>query len=192
MDRWQIQCVIRLNLAKYSRESIFQMEQAEINQAFELLNQRLAARSSLGEICIYGGAAMCLAYAARPSTKDVNAVFQPVAQVREAALEVAAALGLPDDWINDGVKGFLVDHPRSILREYSNLRLFVPSAEYLFAMKALAALVDTSDRTDLKLLLRELGFKTAAEGMACVEKYYPKSQLRPATQFFIEEIFEEA
>lgn len=48
------------------------------------LNSKLAAPGVKGEICLYGGAVMSLVYDARPSTKDVDAVFKPKQQLRQA------------------------------------------------------------------------------------------------------------
>ncbi len=49
---------------------------------------------------------MVLAYDTRRMTRDVDAVFEPKADVYAAAKVVAQALELPDDWINEAVKGF--------------------------------------------------------------------------------------
>ena len=61
------------------------MLKEEINKYLCLINEKLAAKDMKGEICLYGGALMCLVYNARPSTKDVDAVFQPASIIREIA-----------------------------------------------------------------------------------------------------------
>jgi hypothetical protein len=40
-------------------------------------------------------------------------------------------------------------------------------------------------------LIRLLGLKTADDVFSILEQYYPRQQIRPATQFFVEELFEE-
>lgn len=40
-----------------------------IVELLQQLERELAARDTTGEICIYGGAVMCLVYKARPATK---------------------------------------------------------------------------------------------------------------------------
>ncbi len=168
------------------------MNKEEIVGALETLNALLRERGIKGEICLYGGAAMCLAFDARQSTKDVDAIFHPSTEVRAAAAETARRLGLPVDWLNDGVKGFLVDHPRRAWKSMSNLTVLVAEADYLFAMKAMSARVDTSDRDDIRRLLTELGVLQLDDALTIVEKYYPRNQIKPATLFFLEELFDES
>ena len=57
-------------------------------------------------------------------------------------------------------------------------------------MKTLAARVDTSDKDDILFLIELLKLRTADEVLAILEKYYPRQQIKPATQFFVEELFE--
>ncbi|RPJ13224.1 MAG: hypothetical protein EHM30_11930 [Desulfobacteraceae bacterium] len=75
----------------------------EIIKYLHALNEKLRRRNVKGEICLYGGAVMCLVYDARPSTKDVDAIFQPADILREAAREIANEYELSDNWLNDGV-----------------------------------------------------------------------------------------
>jgi hypothetical protein len=161
----------------------------EIKQCLAELSDELRAADVKGEICLYGGAVMCLAFDARPATKDVDAVFRPARQIREAAARVARAHGLREDWLNDAVKGYVVPHPQRVLFDFPNLKVYVPEADYLLAMKTLAARADATDRGDVELLIKLLGLKSAEEVFGILEKYYPRQQIKPTTQFFVEELF---
>ena len=161
-----------------------------MNKYLHELNEALSLVSVKGEICLYGGAVMCLVYDARPATRDVDAVFKPTQIIRQAIKRVAEANGLREDWLNDAVKEYVVPHAKKILFDLSNLKIFIPEPDYLLAMKVLAARVEATDKEDVKFLIRVLGIKTPQEVFSILEKYYPREQIRPATQFFVEEIFE--
>lgn len=79
------------------------MQKTAIVEYLQELNQELTALDVIGEVCLYGGAVMCLVYDARPSTKDVDAVFQPTQQMRQAIALVAERHNLRSDWLNDAV-----------------------------------------------------------------------------------------
>ena len=49
---------------------------------------------------------MATAYDTRRSTRDVDAIFAPSREVREAADIVAERLGLEPGWLNDEAKAF--------------------------------------------------------------------------------------
>lgn len=166
------------------------MNRDEIKQYLRELNDELCATDAKGEICLYGGAVMCLVYDARPATKDIDAIFKPTRQIREATGRVASAHNLRSDWLNDAVKDFVVPHPQRILFDFPNLKVYVPAPDYLLAMKALAARMDTEDVPDVKLLINQLGLRKPEEVFAILEKYYPRRHIKPATQYFIEELFE--
>jgi len=162
----------------------------QIEDNLRLLNNNLCDMEEKGEICLYGGAVMCLVYNARPSTKDVDAVFKPSGKIREAVRQIAEKNGLDEDWLNDGVKGFVVSHRKKILFNWSNLKVYYAEPDYILAMKSISARVDTSDRNDIIFLIKKLKIDSADELFAIIEKYYPKNRIKPATQFFIEEIFD--
>jgi len=162
----------------------------EITKYLSELNDELRSANIKGEITIYDGAVMCLVYDARPATKDVDAIFKPSSEIRVLIKRIAERNGLPPDWLNDGLKGYLVSHPRRILFDLSNLKVFVPEPDYMLAMKAMSARADTYDQTDVRILINVLGLKAPAEVFAILEKYYPQQQIKPATQYFIEELFE--
>ncbi|MEO6334192.1 MAG: DUF6036 family nucleotidyltransferase [Pyrinomonadaceae bacterium] len=166
------------------------MTSDEITKYLNELNDELASAKISGEVTIYGGAVMCLVYEARPATKDVDAIFRPTNEIRTFIKRIAERNDLPPDWLNDGVKGFLVSHPQRILFDLSNLKVYVPEPDYMLAMKALSARADTYDQTDMRILIAKLGLTQPMEVFEVLEKYYPQQQIRPATRYFIEELFE--
>ncbi len=88
------------------------MTKTEMMSYLAQLNNEAQRMSIKGEICLYGGAVMCVVYDARPSTKDIDAVFKPAQELREAVKRVAMANQLRENWLNDAVKGLLFLIPR--------------------------------------------------------------------------------
>jgi len=169
------------------------MNKTQILEYLEQLNEILKERGIRGEICVFGGTAMVLAFNARESTKDVDATIKPKSEVSKAALVVAENNGLPPDWLNDGVKGFidnLYDLDTVEIENYSNLTIHSPKPEYLFAMKAIASRADTNDLEDIIFLKKYLGLSSLDQALSIVEKYYSKNRIPQKTYFLLEEIFE--
>jgi len=83
----------------------------DIRCAFAALSEEMGRSGDRGQIVITGGAALVLLFNARESTKDVDAYFlQPdPPRIREAAARVSRELELPEDWLNDGAKGYFVE-----------------------------------------------------------------------------------
>ena len=153
------------------------------------LSDGLARRGVRADVFLVGGAAMALAYDARRATRDLDAVFAPTSVVRAAAADVAASHDLPEDWLNDAVKGFLPgrDHEARRVFESDALRVDVASPRYLLAMKLLAARAG-ADVEDIRTLYRLSGFTTVEEGLQLVEDAYPDLAISPKTQYLIGEI----
>lgn len=167
------------------------MKQEQILRAFRELEAVLARAGIKAEVGVVGGAAMVLAFNAREATRDVDAIFAPSATVRVAAAEVASLLDLPADWLNDAAKGYMPadTEPRTIVLDLPFLKVWTPPPAYLLAMKAIAARFDSHDANDLRTLIAHLGLRRVDEVMEVVERYYPRNQIPPKTQFFLEELF---
>jgi len=54
------------------------------------LSSELAHHGIKGELLLFGGAAMVLAFNARVSTKDVDAIFRPKQDIYKIAMAMAA------------------------------------------------------------------------------------------------------
>ena len=105
----------------------------------EALSQELGKRGVFGELNIVGGTAMVLVFQARSATKDVDAIFEPAAEMRSAAAAVGEQLGLPGDWLNDAAKGFLSANADFVPLEsldMAHLRVQAPTAEGIFPRPA--------------------------------------------------------
>ena len=142
---------------------------------------------------------MVLAWQARQTTRDVDAIFQPAAAVREEARLVAEELGLPDDWLNDAAKAF--QSSRSEFRpidglEYANLRVQAPTPEYMLAMKVMAARsgygAERGDKQDIAFLIRLLQLRSPDQVMEVVQRYYDPSRILPRSLYLVQEILEES
>lgn len=143
------------------------------------------------DLFLVGGAAMALAYNTRRLTADVDGVFEPKDKVYEAARRVAARHdNVPEDWLNDGVKGFLPgpDPNATIRLDAPGVRVYVASAPYLLALKVQAARIDR-DPGDIHVLARESGARTAEEVLAIAQRIIGPNRLAPRSQFLIQEMF---
>jgi hypothetical protein len=166
------------------------MTAEEIEKYLSEINDELSEKEIIGEICIYGGAAMCLAFKARPATKDVDAIFEPVKIIRGAINKIAVKYNLNEGWLNLAVKIFVVEHEKQILFDLANLKVFAPVPDYLLAMKVLALRAESFDATDIEFLIQHLQLKNLQDVLKIVENYYPKKEIKPETIFQLEEIFE--
>lgn len=180
-------------MSKHTRTVIisFYMTKEELTIYLQCLSEALAKYDVIGEIVLFGGAAMVLAFNARISTKDVDAVFEPKDLVYQAAAWVSQELGAPDGWLNDAVKGFLSDKGAStLLLDLPNLKVYAGTPEYLLAMKCMSMRIgkDETDIKDITFLMRHLELHDAAAVLKIVEHFYPYKLIQPKTRFAIEEL----
>lgn len=158
---------------------------------FAELNDELCRCGIRGDVFIVGGAAMTLAYDARPATRDVDGIWHPSAEVRAAAARIAARHEDVDvEWLNDGVKGFLpvVGHGTGrVVYENECLTVSAASPEYLLATKLLASRV-SRDENDILMLYELCGFTTVDEGLDLIERYYEGRPIEAKVRFFLEEL----
>ena len=142
-----------------SIRSMATLERQEIIEALVRVGQLALARNTAVELLLVGGALMVLRFDARAATRDVDAVIlapRETVVVRDIARVVAQERGWPDDWLNDGAKGFMrgtaADTP---VFSAPGIRVFSPTIAQLLAMK-LSAWRDDVDIADAQRLLREM------------------------------------
>jgi hypothetical protein len=170
-----------------------------ILRALTSLSEELGKRGVTGELCLFGGTVMLLAFTARLSTKDVDAVFQPTPLIRDLARRISEEQQLPADWLNDGVKGYVSARHETTagnLPQFPHLRLTMPVPEYLLAMKCMAARLggttgEPSDVPDIRFLISHLRLRSSREVLDLVGQYYPANRIPVKTQYLVEGLFEE-
>jgi len=175
-----------------------------LEYALAELDHRAFSAGRTVEIVIYGGSALLLTLNRQINTGDVDAVFEGNKDfVKRLAAEMAEEFGWDENWLNDGVKGWLSNRDadpdvKALFKTYPaedrpGLRVYTAKPEYLFAMKCRAMRVGgietNSDIDDIKLLARAIGIRSSQDALILVEKFYPQNMPQPKTRLGLEEIF---
>ncbi len=165
------------------------LDQKILRRAFELLAKHLKRRGVVGEVHVFGGAAMVLAFNSRQATRDVDAVFAPDTYVLEAAREVAIEMGLPKSWLNNQASSYVsgVAGRGTPVFDHANLRVMVTPIEHLLAMKVRAARA-VRDADDIRVLLNELKITKMSQVIAVVNKYFANEPLSVRSSQLLEDI----
>jgi hypothetical protein len=163
----------------------------DIDGLLRELDAELAVDEIRGELYLVGGAVMCLVHEARAATRDVDGFFRPSKQLRAAAARVAERHGMPDAWLNDAVKGFFSERGRfNVYLELEHLTVYAADAEYLLAMKCLAARIgeEFHDLDDIRYLLRYLNVTNPASAKTLLAQYYPLERFPQKTLYMLDEL----
>ena len=162
----------------------------EIESGLRKLGEFAQAKGLKIQLTLVGGAVMVLRFGARLSTRDVDAVIlfpSEVKIVREFARQVAEENDWPEDWLNDGAKGYLVGISKGdVLFQAPGIEARAPSLEQLLAMK-LSAWRDDLDVSDARRLLQEVAkSKKRDEVWESVEPYLVKGDELTAQYAFLD------
>ncbi len=167
------------------------------DQLLDALNEIGAAAVVAGtrlDIAMFGGSALMLASNFRFSTEDVDIaeIGRPWPDWLSAVVaRIASQNGWLDDWLNDAVSTFLSPLARSErdfvfmgtfprATEHAGLRVFVPNARYMLALKLKALRVSKyekgqTDLADVASLLGVLGITDAEGAIAVLTDFFPNS-----------------
>jgi len=175
------------------------LDKNDILKGLKLLDAKAQNAFITVDLAIYGGAALALAFDMRTATRDVDAVIQSHHSfVRSAVREIAEEYDWPENWFNDGVKGFLSASEQLRLMQdfqgsqHGGLRIHIPTPEYLLAMKCMAMRIDDPDAAhdvaDIRNLARLLNIETPEGFFDIIGQFYPSAKITPKTAFGVEEI----
>lgn len=129
----------------------------ELGKVFRKLN----GTKTPAEILLVGGAAVLAGYGFRDVTYDFDAVIHASSAMKDAVNRVTDKLGLPDGWLDTGVKrtSSYTDKLLAVsvyYRTFSNIiTVRMVSAEYLIAMKMMNGRQYKYDMSDIVGILWE-------------------------------------
>jgi hypothetical protein len=159
----------------------------------EIGGAAVAAHTRL-DIAVFGGSALMLAGNFRFSTEDVDIaeIGRPWPDwLSDIVARVARRNGWSEHWFNDAVGTFLSPlarqekdlvflgtFPRAT--EHAGLRVFVPTARYMLALKLKALRVSkfdkgTTDLADVAGLLGVLSITNVDDAIAVLAEFFPNS-----------------
>jgi len=177
----------------------------DLHDAFMELGLRVQREGKVIDLAIYGGSALMLASNFRVATQDVDAVVEENQDMITRLVEdIARVRHWPKDWLNDGVRTYLspqvsgIQEHHTLFRAYPSeqepgLRVFVPSPEYMLAMKLMAMRIDPSggksDVADILNLLDVVGFTTQEEVIDFAASFYPEAKISARLRLGIRELW---
>jgi hypothetical protein len=177
------------------------LQKEDILHGLERLNQKAKAAGVVVDISVYGGAALILSFDLRRATRDVDVVIRgDVPLVRKLTAEIAEENDWPESWLNDGVKGFVAaNEDMQLFSDFNaekegGVRIYTPTAEYLFAMKCMAMRPESEDGShdisDIEFLARAAGIQDAETALELIASFYPSARIPPKVAFGVHEIME--
>jgi hypothetical protein len=180
-----------------------QFDRQELIAAFDRIGAAAAENRQHLEFAVYGGSALMLASNFRYASEDVDiaALEQPWPQwLVQVIADIATANGWSVDWLNDAVTFHLSsrsgrdDHlligTFPAASEAGSLKVYVPSAEYMLALKLKAIRImdpakGPQETADILNLVGVLGVETPEAAIEILARYFPKTAEDPAKQLFL-------
>jgi hypothetical protein len=175
----------------------------ELSDALSELGQYCVNAGKIIDIALYGGSCLILVSNFRVSSEDIDAVaLEDQAFIDEASAKIADARGWPADWLNDGVRTYLSPaveghEAHELFATYPNesnpgLRVYVPTAEYMLAMKLMALRIGPSggkDFDDIINLMQVVGLDDKKKVIGFASKFYPEARISRKLRLAIDQLW---
>lgn len=167
------------------------IDRERLLRAFRRLGDELRIERARAELVLAGGAVIALLFDAQRVTRDVDGlILDGHGALTDASRRIAAELGLPRGWLNEGVAIHLsteADPGRAIVFDHPNLIVYAASVDHMLALKARAA--RAQDLTDIRLLASRLDVSTSHEVEAIVDRFFPDDPLSDRARAVIGDLF---
>ena len=168
-----------------------------LNKVFKFMNEELERNQIKLDMTIYGGAVMTMLYDNRPSTRDIDCIFnsKDINYIDTVLESVQAEFQLEDDWLNHEIKQplqHLTKEDTVVFLEYSNLTVRIPSKDQLLAMKILASRCEPAkDFIDAFFICEDLQIKTKKELLNRIKPYFSPKLIGERQNIFIQYLGED-
>lgn len=165
------------------------LERSTLVRALRAVGSDLGARGVRGQLFLAGGAVIAFAYSPGPAAAEIAEVFAPKALIHQAAARVAAEMGLPDDWLNAGVRRLLSDPDPSAVPPplIEGIEVSTASPRYLLALKLLAARFG-EDREEILTLLAAAGVAGTVPAVDLLQHLFAGWKPPLGTRLFLAEL----
>ncbi|MDR2339805.1 MAG: hypothetical protein LBF40_06710 [Deltaproteobacteria bacterium] len=161
----------------------------DILACLALIDEGLWEAKAMGEITLSGDAALCLVHGAMDEVREVDAVFEPHGIICGIAVNIALAMDLPFDWLNDSVRyAVLPNAPTEPFMHMGNLRVSAFSAEYLLVMRMMFMGERAANVGELGFLLGKSGIASVDEAQALLLRYHDATMIPPGVLGMVGEI----
>lgn len=162
----------------------------DLHEAFTALADKLQRRNVIGQVHVFGGAAMLLAYNPdRAATRDIDAQFSPDGPMTAAIREIAYQNQWPTTWLNSQAVSYASRTPGEGARvfDHPHLQVAVTPPDHLMAMKTLAARA-TRDADDLRILFQHLNITRQRQVWPIVDRFFPDTPIPERSKALIEDL----
>jgi hypothetical protein len=175
----------------------------DLAHAFHDLGRLAFAEGKVIDLVVYGGSALMLVSNFRESSWDIDAVARSEQDfVDRAAKIIAAQRGWSRDWLNDGVRTYLSpladeDASHELFATYPNesspgLRVYVPTPQYMLAMKLMALRIEAvggKDFDDILNLMRVVGITSPEQIVDLAAQFYPEAKISGKLRLALDDIW---
>jgi hypothetical protein len=176
----------------------------DLASAFRELGELAVQAGKVVDLAVYGGSALMLVSNFRDSSWDIDAVASPDQNfIRVAAATIAERRGWPADWLNDGVRTYLSPlaedaSAHELFATYPaeakpGLRVYVPTPEYMLAMKLMAMRIEPlegRDLDDILNLMEVVGIDGKNAIVEAASRFYPEAKISGKLRLSLDHVWE--
>lgn len=173
-----------LYVSKSFSNKLEKITSENVDSIYEILNNELSSLGLNEDLKVHGGIVMC-DLGARESTYDIDAYYKHIDIIDTITEKVFGF-----DKINNDIEAYLSPCGEyRLYKEFSNLKVYYATDEYLLALKCRSCRTEGNDIKDLKYLLDKLKISSVKEVDDIILKFFTPEQIGVLYKDLIEDYF---